>query len=117
MTNEKLEEKKFRAWSIEKQSFVYFGITNIPEWVHEAEVEQYIGLKNKNGKDIYEGDLVKYSEGTEHWDGKYTEPLKVEMKNGSFFPFCGCGGEYSMDESEAEITGNAYSEISKDIKN
>lgn len=49
-----MREIKFRAKSIEKRDWVYFGITDVPSWVHPAEVQQYTGLKDKNGKEIYE---------------------------------------------------------------
>jgi len=51
-------EKKFRAWSIEKQQYVYFGIMNVPRWVHPAEVEQSINLPNMRSDEIYEGDII-----------------------------------------------------------
>ena len=69
---------------------------------------QYIGKLDIKGKEIYEGNLVQYREGIEHWNGKYTTPLEVKMINGSYYPFCGCGGEYSMEYGEAEIVGNVY---------
>lgn len=114
---------KFRAWDnvekyyISKHTMVLLMEDGTPVWLdkttvepfaNEIIIEQFTGLHDKYGNEIYEGDLVQYADGITHWDGGYAKPTEVVCKDGSFYPFCGCGGEYSMSTENAEIVGNIH---------
>ena len=127
-----MREIKFRAWVKEKKAifevilidYVSKKVTYLLERVghllsirdakfNDVELMQYTGLKDKNNKEIYEGDILFESFGERYY--------KVVFENGGFrAEFKGDFDEHSFDLIDVvaqgcEIVGNIY-ENSKFIK-
>lgn len=102
-----MREVKYRVWDIAKEKMIQLEILNCPNVTYQFAytngiLMQYTGIKDMNGKEVYEGDILKI-----HRDRVY--PQVVEFSEGMYHT-----DEFALfelirnKERTFEVIGNVY---------
>ncbi len=100
-----MREIKFRAWNETKHRMEY------DVYKEYENLMQYTGLTDKNGKGIYEGDILQCNEGGIHFNEENYEIRIVKWDDLGWMPFIHRPGTWISCYGEIKefvVIGNIY---------
>lgn len=121
-----MREFKFRVWSDETKMMYHShrpNGTNNPMWSYDSvfrannpktHIMQYTGIKDKNGKEIYESDIIQIKDRFVMWSrsrGQIVEDVNaiVVWSGDGFIPQRSANTRlWILDMAQYEVIGNIY---------
>jgi len=107
-----MREIKFRAWDKKEGGFITSTLVALESAFYEPDkyvLQQYTGLKDKNGEEIYEGDIVEWKHKGDAFEPEVRKIGTVHYEG--IFLCCGIGQEfYEFDHSPdtLKVIGNIF---------